>query len=164
MNAARTRLLESARSRGLVRDDDVAVAQARCGEYRAFGVDVDLIDVLSSSGRIPDAEVEEVRRGEDLPSRVAGLEVIRLAGGTPEYPIYLTRRPVDGETFLVHACMLARRDAPAEVDAFVKAMENGRRLSRAGWIGVREAGGAEGAYAAVVQVPEGVRLDERLAT
>ena len=164
MNAARTRLLESVRARSLVSDDDVAVAQARRGEYRAFGVDVDLIDVLSTSGSLPDAEVEEARRGEDLPSRVAGLDIVRLAGGTPEYPVYLARRAVDGETFLVHACMLSRRDAPAEVDAFVKAMENGRRLTRSGWIAVREATGAEGAYAAVVPVPEGVRLDERLSS
>ncbi len=163
MNPARTRLLESVRSRGLVSDDALAVAEARCGEYRTFGIETDVIDVLSASGALPEAEVEDARRGEDLPSRVAGLDVIRLAGGTPEYPVYLARRSVDGETFLVHACMLARRDAPAEVDAFVKAMENGRRLSRGGWIPVREATGAEGAYAAVMSVPEGVRLDERLA-
>lgn len=163
MNAARSRLLESIRARGLVADDDVAVAQARCGEYRTFGVDVDAIDVLADAGRIPEAELEALRRGEDLPARIAGLEVVRLAGGSAEYPIYLARRPLDGETFLVHACMLARKDAPAEVDGFVRAMENGRRLSRAGWLAVREAGGADGAYAAIVAVPEGKRLDERLS-
>ncbi len=163
MNAARTRLLESVRARRLVSDDELAVADARCGEYRAFGIDADVFDVLAEADALPEAEVEDARRGEDLPSRVAGLDIVRLAGGTPEYPVYLARRAIDGETFLVHACMLSRRDSPAEVDAFVKAMENGRRLTRTGWIAVREAAGADGAYAAVVPVPEGIRLDERLA-
>ena len=47
-----------------------------------------------------------------------------------------------------HLDSLAGRESKlwGEVDAFVKAMENGRRLTRAGWIAVRDATGADGAY------------------
>ncbi len=163
MTAARDHLVEAAVASGTVTLETVAAARARREEYRAFGVDVPVLDLLAGPGGIPWEAVEQASRGDELPSRIAGLEIVRLAGGTPEHPVYLARRPVDGETFLVHACMLSRRDAPAEVDAFVKAMERGRRLVGASWVPVREVVGADGAYAAVCAVPEGMRLDERLA-
>ncbi len=163
MTSSRDQLVDSAVTSGLVTEEKVRTARARREEYRAFGIDVPVMDLLAAAGDLPWNVVEETSRGEEIPSRIAGLEIVRLAGGVPEYPVYLARRAIDGETFLVHACMLARGDAPGEVDAFVKATEHGRRLLGTSWVPVKEAVGADGAYAAVSAIPDGVRLDERLA-
>ena len=161
---ARDRALADLRARGVVTDDDVARAEVRRNEYRRFGVDAPVLELLASAGAVPPDVVEEASRGDDVPSRVAGLEIVRPVGGTPDRPVYLARRPLDGETFLVHACMRTRAEAPTEVDQFVRCAEEGRRLTGTGWIPVREAAGADGAYAAVSPVPEGLRLDEHLRT
>lgn len=153
MTTARDRLVEVALASGTVTEEAVRTARSRREEYRAFGVDVPVVDLLAGVGAIPWDAVEEASRGDEIPSRIAGLEIVRLAGGVPEYPVYLARRAIDGETFLVHACLLARRDAPGEVDAFVRASEHGRRLVGASWIPVKEGVGADGAYAAVCTVP-----------
>lgn len=160
----RERVLKEALERGTVTAADVAAAEARRETYRRFGVDAPLLELLAAAGRLSPDVVEEAARGEEIPSRIAGLEVVRPAGGTPDRPVFLGRRPIDGETFLVQACMRSRGEAPTEVDEFVRAMEDGRRLTGPGWIPVAEAAGADGAYAAVYAVPEGLRLDERLAT
>ncbi|MFO0933543.1 MAG: tetratricopeptide repeat protein [Planctomycetota bacterium] len=162
--AVRERVLKEALERGTVTAADVTAAEARRETYRRFGVDAPLLELLGAAGKLPQDVVEEAARGEEIPSRIAGLEVVRPAGGTPERPVFLGRRPIDGETFLVQACMRTRGDAPTEVDEFVRAMEDGRRLTGPGWIPVVEATGADGAYAAVYPVPEGLRLDEHLAT
>ena len=162
--AVRERVLKEALERGLVTPTDVAEAEARRESYRRFGLDAPLLEVLGNAGKLPADLVEEAARGEEIPSRIAGLEVVRAAGGTPDAPVFLGRRPIDGETFLVQAYMRARGGAPTEVDAFVRAMEDGRRLTGPGWIPVTEAAGADGAYAAIYPVPDGLRLDERLAT
>lgn len=155
----------AARERALkdVPAERVAQAERRRAAYRAQGVELPLLEALALDGSVSSDALEAAVRGEEIPSRIAGLDVVRAAGGTAERPVYLARRALDGETFLVHALLRARSDAPTEVDHFVRAMEDGRRLSGPGWIRVLEAGGADGAYAAVLPVPDGMRLDERLA-
>lgn len=161
---ARERLIEQALDAGTLSVDDVRRAERRRDEYRAFGVDVPAADLLAEEGRLSPDALADAARGEDIPSRIAGLDVLRLAGGTAEHPLFLARRALDGETFLVHACMLSRSDAPADVDEFVRACERGKRLTGPCWLPVRESVLADGAYAAVTAVPDGMRLDEWLET
>src|SRR5262245_49710948 len=154
----RERLLKEAIDRGDVREDDVAAAERRSADYQRFGLDVPLLELLADAGRLGYDVVERASRDEEIPSRIAGLDVVRPAGGTPERPMFLARRATDGEMFLVHTCMRSRAEAPTEVDQFVRAAEDGRRLTGPGWLPVVEASGADGAYAATFAVPDGMRL------
>ena len=112
MDNRRDAVLEHARQRGAFTPADEARAVAARDEYRRFGADLHVADVLASAGKIPAEEMEAASRGEEIPSRIANLDVVRLAGGTPERPVLLARRAIDGETFLVHACMRSRGEAP----------------------------------------------------
>ncbi len=160
--AARDRLIDDARASGALDPDVLNREERRREEYLAFGVDVPVADLLAERGAISADALADAARGDEIPSKIAGLDVSRLAGGTPEHPLYLARRAVDGETFLVHGCPLRRQDAPADVDEFVRACERGRRLTGPSWIPVKDATLADGAYAAVTAVPDGMRLDEWL--
>jgi hypothetical protein len=162
VTSPRERLVEAALARGALAAEDVRRAGDRRAEYLPLGADVPVEDLLADAGRLSRDDLEDATRGEEIPSRLLGLEVLRLAGGTPEQPVYLARRTVGGDCLLVYACLLRRGDAPAEVDAFLRAADLARRVTGPLWVPLRDAGGADGAYAVAGDVPDGVRLDEAI--